>query len=59
MNKIENFKETKFLKISIITLSDRAFAGVYEDKSGKIINQILETYFTEKKWNFKILLSQN
>jgi len=37
-------------KVLIITLSDRASAGVYEDKSGKIALQMLTQFFDDKNW---------
>ena len=36
-------------KILIITLSDRAYQGIYEDKSGPTIEQILEENFGPKR----------
>jgi molybdenum cofactor synthesis domain-containing protein len=38
----------KVLKILIVTLSDRAFSGVYTDRSGPRVEQILNEYFVEK-----------
>jgi molybdenum cofactor synthesis domain-containing protein len=41
---------TKPEKISVITLSDRAFKGIYEDKSGPLImERLLEHYALSKK----------
>jgi len=37
-------KSTKKAKIGIITVSDRASAGIYEDISGKAISQTLNEY---------------
>lgn len=44
----------KVFQCKVITLSDRAFAGEYDDKSGKIILQMLEEFFTKKDRKFKI-----
>ncbi len=44
----------KVYNCMIITLSDRAAAGEYEDKSGKLINMLIEKYFEEKQQQFKI-----
>jgi len=41
----------KPLEILIITLSDRAFAGQYTDRSGPCAKQILEEYFADKRWH--------
>lgn len=41
------------IKIMIITLSDRAYRGEYEDKSGEKINQMISDFFKDKKWNIK------
>lgn len=37
----------KILKIHIITMSDRAWEGVYEDKSGPYLRQLSSAYFSE------------
>jgi molybdenum cofactor synthesis domain-containing protein len=42
------------LQIFVVTLSDRASAGVYSDRSGPRAKQILEEYFTDKKWHLQI-----
>lgn len=39
------------LKIKIITLSDRASAGEYEDLSGPKIKEILQSYFIGRRWH--------
>ena len=39
----------KVYKIAIITLSDRASKGEYADKSGPKIQNLISTFFTEKK----------
>jgi molybdenum cofactor synthesis domain-containing protein len=38
----------------VITLSDRASAGEYEDVSGKIIKEMLEAFFKSKERDYKI-----
>ncbi|CAL7960292.1 molybdopterin adenylyltransferase [Gammaproteobacteria bacterium] len=42
------------LQILIITLSDRAAAGVYEDRSGPLAYELIEKFFSEKRWHIKI-----
>jgi len=42
------------LQIAVITLSDRASAGVYSDRSGPRAKQILEEHFAGKKWHLQI-----
>ncbi|NIA16934.1 MAG: MOSC domain-containing protein [Planctomycetes bacterium] len=42
------------LRIFVITLSDRASAGVYSDRSGPRAKQILEEYFADKRWHVQI-----
>jgi len=37
----------KILKAVVITLSDRASEGIYEDKSGPLLGQLLEQFFGE------------
>jgi len=44
----------KPLQILIITLSDRASAGQYRDRSGPRAKQILEEYFADKRWHLQI-----
>lgn len=41
----------KQLRFSIITLSDRAFAGQYTDRSGPRAKQILHEYFADTRWH--------
>lgn len=43
----------KALDINIITLSDRASSGEYEDLSGPQIEKGLEAFFAEKPWGFQ------
>jgi len=40
----------RVLKIRIITLSDRASRGEYEDRSGPRTKEILEAFFKPKRW---------
>ena len=42
---------SKQLRFLIVTLSDRAFAGEYTDRSGPRAKQILEEYFSGKRWH--------
>ncbi len=35
----------KIIKVTVITLSDRASEGVYEDKSGPLLGQLIEKFF--------------
>ncbi|MCP4553057.1 MAG: molybdenum cofactor synthesis protein [Bacteroidetes bacterium] len=44
----------KVFKARIITLSDRASSGEYEDRSGPQINQLLVEYFEKIKWRLEI-----
>lgn len=39
------------LKIKVITLSDRASGGEYEDLSGPKIKEILSAYLADKRWH--------
>lgn len=39
--------QPKVIRAVVITLSDRASEGIYEDKSGPLLEQLLERYFTE------------
>jgi len=48
-DSIEYF--AKQLRFLIITLSDRAFAGQYTDRSGPRAKQILQEYFANKRWH--------
>lgn len=45
----------KFLKIKVITLSDRAFAGEYKDKSGPTLINLLKEYFENKRWHVEYI----
>ncbi len=44
----------KVFMIKVITLSDRASEGIYEDISGKLIAERTETFFAEKKMRFQV-----
>ena len=44
----------KLLKLLIITLSDRAFARTYTDRSGPRAKEILEEYFSSMRWHLQI-----
>ena len=44
----------RVLQIHVITLSDRASRGVYEDKSGPRICEILDAYFDGRPWRVQI-----
>lgn len=41
----------RILQFCVITLSDRASRGEYEDRSGPRIKEILEFFFENKKWH--------
>lgn len=44
------------IKIGILTLSDRASDGIYEDLSGKAIKEILSDWITsEMEFNYKVI----
>ncbi|MCX8052630.1 MAG: molybdopterin-binding protein [Armatimonadetes bacterium] len=42
------------LKFKIVTLSDRAYRGEYEDRSGPLIRKIIESFFQGKHWHPEI-----
>ncbi len=44
----------KVLRVSIITLSDRASGGTYQDRSGPKIKEMLNSFFLEKNRRFEI-----
>jgi molybdenum cofactor synthesis domain-containing protein len=44
----------KVLDIRVITLSDRASAGVYDDRSGPRIRQLIEEHFAGRRWRTTI-----
>lgn len=43
------------LKILVITLSDRAFSGEYEDRSGPLARDLISDFFAKQKWQFDLL----
>jgi molybdenum cofactor synthesis domain-containing protein len=42
-------------KLMVITLSDRASQGVYEDKSGPRTVSLMEDFFTKQKWQHQVI----
>ena len=44
----------RMLKISVVTLSDRAFSGVYTDRTGPRVTEMLNDYFKDKKQALQI-----
>lgn len=42
------------MRILVITVSDRAFKGIYEDKSGDAIINLLKEYFIKENFIYKI-----
>ena len=46
--------QPKVFRVTIITLSDRASAGIYEDRSGPRIETIIVDYFTQKNRGHQI-----
>jgi len=59
-DKIIHYPRT--IKVKVITLSDRASAGDYEDLSGPKIIDILNNYFQDRPWNIsfeKVLIADN
>ncbi len=54
--QVTEFKRNKQLQIYIITLSDRASAGDYDDKSGPTLKDLVDKFFTERKWKYKTRL---
>jgi molybdopterin adenylyltransferase len=49
--------QPKIFKVLVITLSDRASSGVYEDKSGPRIQQLTEEFFLTNHLNFSLSYS--
>ncbi len=43
-------KAFKNLKIRVVTLSDRASQGIYPDKSGTLMSEMLKDYFSITEW---------
>jgi molybdopterin adenylyltransferase len=50
-----NLPET--YKILVITLSDRAFRGEYEDLSGPRVKEILSDYLSSLNWKYSVSLT--
>lgn len=46
--------QPRLLNIKVVTLSDRASQGEYEDLSGKQAVAMLEDYFQNKRWHYQI-----
>ena len=46
--------QPKIFRTSVITLSDRAYQGIYEDRSGPRVKELLERYFDEKAWKHHV-----
>jgi len=44
----------KIYKVQVITLSDRASRGVYEDKSGPEVKRLVSEFFNSLKWQFTV-----
>lgn len=44
----------RIFRIKVVTLSDRAFAGEYPDKSGPAVVNILSDYFSSIQWKTEI-----
>lgn len=47
----------KVIKVAVVTLSDRASEGIYEDKSGPLLGQLAQQFFAEN--GRKTTLEQN
>ncbi len=47
----------KVVRVSIITLSDRASAGIYEDRSGPKIKDVLDSFLSSKKQRHEITIT--
>jgi molybdopterin adenylyltransferase len=48
-------KKNKGMKIGRITISDRASAGIYEDRSGPEIESVLRNFFPKATFELKIV----
>ena len=57
MLMFETMKKAPFksIKIRVVTLSDRASQGVYSDRSGSLIIEMLKENFLQTEWDFEIL----
>ena len=51
---MKNTKAFKNLNFFVLTLSDRASRGEYQDKSGPFIREMLKAHFQQTDWNFNI-----
>jgi len=47
----------KIYRVQVITLSDRASRGVYEDKSGPEVVRLVSDFFNSLKWQFTVELT--
>ena len=47
-------RRTRALRCHVITLSDRASQGVYEDRSGPKICEIMQTYAQQNAWRLQV-----
>ena len=45
---------SKLLNIVAITLSDRAYSGAYQDQSGPKLRELLEAFFSDKRWHLEL-----
>ncbi|MDZ7741588.1 MAG: molybdenum cofactor synthesis domain-containing protein [Bacteroidota bacterium] len=50
----ELFYKPKIFEVKIITLSDRASKGEYDDRSGPRIRELVQEYFESIKWKVEI-----
>jgi molybdopterin adenylyltransferase len=48
------YYQPKIIKAKIITLSDRASRGEYEDKSGPLLQKLLEDYYVKEQRKYSI-----
>jgi molybdenum cofactor synthesis domain-containing protein len=51
-DRVEHFPRA--LQIRILTLSDRAYAGEYEDRSGPRLKELLGAFFEGKRWHLAL-----
>ena len=47
----------KIYKVQVVTLSDRASRGVYEDKSGPEVVRLISNFFNSINWQFTVELT--
>lgn len=45
----------RVFKLMVITMSDRASKGIYEDKSGPRVKALMEEFFNKLNWKFEII----